>query len=40
MIIWFSLGFICGFICGIIALILFARKMSMPRKEINIMEEG
>jgi len=34
-ILWFGLGFVCG----IIAVILFARKMSMPKKEINIMEE-
>jgi len=40
MILWFSIGFICGLICGATAVILFARKMSMPKKEINIMEEG
>jgi len=40
MIFWFSLGCGFGFICGIIAIILFARKMSMLGKEINIMEEG
>ena len=39
MILWFSIGFICGFICGVTAVVLFARKMSIPKNEINIMEE-
>jgi len=40
MILWFSIGFICGGLCAAVAIILFARKMSMLGKEINIMEEG
>jgi len=31
--------FSIGFICGVVAVILFARKMSIPKNEINIMEE-